>query len=117
MAVAKKTAKKATKKSTKKAATRTAKKSTAKKAAAKRTAKKSAAKKSGGKRAAKKATRSGAQAQLVVGSKVRDRVRQEDIRMSSEFIDALNGEVDELVARAVSRAKENKRGTVRPQDL
>ena len=104
MAAAKKSAKKATKKAAKK----TAKKATAKKGARK-TAKK------GTKKAAKKATASAGS--LVVNSKVKERVGRGNIRMSGDFTDALNAEVDALIDRAIQRAKDNNRGTVRPQDL
>ena len=107
MAAAKKSAKKATKKAAKK----TAKKATAKKATATKTAKKATAKKT-----AKKATAAAA-SPVVVTSKVRERLRQQDARMASDFVDALNAEVDVLVERAIQRAKDNGRSTVRPQDL
>lgn len=106
MAAAKKSAKKASKKATKKAAKKTAKKATAKK----RTARK------GTKKAARKAT-AGAAGSVVVTSKVRDRLRGSNARMSGEFVEALNDEVDVLIERAVKRAKDNNRSTVRPQDL
>jgi hypothetical protein len=115
MAAAKKTAKKATAK--KAASKKTTKKATKKAASKKATAKK------GAKKAAKKSTRKATSkaaagpAQLVVASKVKDAVKTQDVRMSSDFVEALNSEVDALVARAVARAKDNKRGTVRPQDL
>jgi hypothetical protein len=103
----------------------TAKKATAKKATAKKaTAKKATAKKATAKKAtAKKATarkRTAAAAptgNVVVASKVREATRAADVRMSSDFVDALNGEVSALIARAAQRAKDNKRGTVRPGDL
>jgi hypothetical protein len=112
-------AKKAAKKSTAKKAT--AKKGTAKKAAAKKsTAKKAAAKKSTAKKAtAKKATakRTAPAGNVVVTSKVKEAVKGHDVRMSSEFVDALNEHVTEVIAKAAERAKTNKRGTVRPGDL
>jgi hypothetical protein len=124
MAAAKKaTAKKATAKKS------TAKKATAKKATAKKsTAKKAtgAAKKATG--AAKKATRTAKKAtkkavaaatggNVVVASKVKEAIRGQDVRMSSEFVDALNEHVNEVIARATERAKSNGRSTVRPGDL
>jgi hypothetical protein len=127
MAAAKKaTAKKATAKKA------TAKKATAKKATAKKsTAKKSTAKKSPVKRAtsaAKKATRTAKKStkkavaaatggNVVVASKVKEAIRGQDVRMSSEFVDALNEHVNEVIARATERAKGNGRSTVRPGDL
>jgi hypothetical protein len=104
------------------AAKKTAKKATAKKAASKKATKKAGSKKAA-KKAAKKSTKKAAKktasapAQLVVASKVKDAVKSQDVRMSSDFVEALNSEVDALVARAVARAKDNNRGTVRPQDL
>jgi hypothetical protein len=123
MAAAKKaTAKKSTAKKS------TAKKATAKKSTAKSTAKKAtgAAKKATG--AAKKATRSAKKAtkkavaaatggNVVVASKVKEAIRGQDVRMSAEFVDALNEHVNEVIARATERAKGNGRSTVRPGDL
>ena len=54
---------------------------------------------------------------LVVASKVRQFVRGKDVNMSSEVIGALNSVVQELLAKAVKRTTENKRKTLRPQDL
>ena len=106
MAAAKQSAKKATKK--------TAKKAPAKRATAKKGTRKAAKKTT--KKTAKKAA-AGAGAQVVVASKVRERLRRDDARMSGEFVEALNAEVDDMVGRAVERAKSNNRTTVRPQDL
>jgi hypothetical protein len=118
-AAKKSTAKKATAKkaSAKKA---TAKKATAKKATAKKaTAKKASAKKSTAKKAAAKKTTasSGPRESVLVASKLREAVRSHDVRMAGEFIEALNEQVHELIGKAVKRAKGNKRGTVRPDDL
>lgn len=54
---------------------------------------------------------------LVVASKVRQFVRSKDVNMSSEVIPALNDAVQGLLAKAVKRTTENKRKTLRPQDL
>lgn len=54
---------------------------------------------------------------LVVASKVKERIKEAEIRVSSEFMDQLNMRVDALIGEAVERAKENKRGTVKPCDL
>jgi hypothetical protein len=54
---------------------------------------------------------------LVVASKVRQFVRSKNVNMGGEVIDALNGEVQCLLTKAVSRTVENKRKTLRPQDL
>ena len=103
MAAAKKsTAKKAAKKSTKKAA---AKKSTAKKST---------------KKAAKQSTATAASAddvQLVVASRIKEAARAADIRVAGDFADAFNAEVNEVLQRAIARAKANNRSTLRPGDL
>jgi hypothetical protein len=124
MAAAKKaTAKKATaKKATAKKATAkkaTAKKATAKKATAKKaTAKKATAKKATAKKATRKATSaSSGGGNVVVASKVKEAVKGQEVRMSSEFVEALNQHVNELITRAAGRAKGNGRSTVRPGDL
>ncbi len=122
MAAAKKSTKKtAAKKSTRKSPAKksTAKKSTAKKSAKKSTAKKSA-KKSTKKSAAKKSTsRSGSSSdvQLVVASRIKEAARAGDVRVAGDFADAFNAEVNEVLSRAIDRAKTNGRSTVRPGDL
>lgn len=114
MAAAKKATKKAAKKSSSKKAT--AKKASSKKATAKKTAaKKATSKKATTKKATKKPMAPAAT--VVVASQTRETVRGADIRMASDFPDALNAEVHHLIERAVQRAKDNGRGTVRPSDL
>ncbi|HPD17626.1 MAG TPA: hypothetical protein PLE19_22025 [Planctomycetota bacterium] len=54
---------------------------------------------------------------VVVGSKVRALIRAKGAMMSSELLDALNAAVACMVAKAIERAKANKRATVKPQDL
>ena len=109
MAAAKKsTAKKAAKKSTKKAP---AKKSTAKKATKKST------KKAPAKKATKKATASSADVQLVVASRIKEAARDADIRVAGDFAEAFNTEANQVLARAIDRAKSNGRATLRPGDL
>lgn len=123
MAPAKKASAKKTsaKKSAKKTADRAS--SSAKKTARKAsgTAKKTARKASGSaKRAAKKATRTASAAttgNVVVASQVKEAVKRNDVRMSSEFVEALNEEVAERIEKATQRAKDNNRSTVRPSDL
>ncbi len=56
-------------------------------------------------------------AMLVVQSKVRDLIREKEMRTSDEFITALSEHVRQAVEKAVSRAKENGRSTLRPADL
>jgi len=52
---------------------------------------------------------------LVVRSKIKDVAK--GVNVSGDFADALSKEVEKLVARAVERAKANKRGTIKPRDL
>lgn len=54
---------------------------------------------------------------LIVQSKVRDLIREREMRTSDEFINALSDYVRSAVEKAVSRAKENGRSTLRPADL
>ncbi len=56
-------------------------------------------------------------AMLVVQSKVRDLIREKEMRTSDEFITALSEHVRAAVEKAISRAKENGRSTLRPADL
>lgn len=67
----------------------------------------------------KKAARSkkAAAANVVVGSKVKEAIKKSGIRCSGDLVDALNSHVHGVLKAAVARAKANKRGTVRPQDL
>jgi histone H3/H4 len=52
---------------------------------------------------------------LVVKSAVRELVK--DMRVSDSFFDGLNKAVEELVKRAVERAKANGRSTLRDCDV
>ena len=54
---------------------------------------------------------------LVVASKVKERIKSADVRMSGDFTDELNARVDVMIGEAIERAKGNKRGTVKPCDL
>jgi histone H3/H4 len=54
---------------------------------------------------------------LIVQSKVRDLIREKEMRTSDEFITALSEHVKHTVERAITRAKENGRSTLRPADL
>jgi predicted lactoylglutathione lyase len=54
---------------------------------------------------------------LIVQSKVRDIIREKEMRTSDEFINALSEHVRTSVERAIQRAKENGRSTLRPADL
>ena len=54
---------------------------------------------------------------VVVASRVKDVIRQKDLRSDGGLADAVNAKVIEMLAAAACRAKANKRGTVRPHDL
>jgi histone H3/H4 len=52
---------------------------------------------------------------LIVQSAVKEQLANQNV--SSDFYDALDGEVDDLLADAARRADENDRKTVQPRDL
>ncbi|MAG47875.1 DUF1931 domain-containing protein [archaeon] len=52
---------------------------------------------------------------LVVRSKLKDVAK--DMNVSGDFAEALSGEVEALVKRACSRAKDNGRRTVQSRDI
>lgn len=54
---------------------------------------------------------------LVVGSKVKEFMKEAGMRSDGELIAAVSEKVHALLGDAVERAKTNKRGTVRPGDL
>jgi hypothetical protein len=54
---------------------------------------------------------------VVVGSKVKDVVRSAGLRSDGDLVHALSEKVHDLLAAAIKRTKDNKRGTVRPYDL
>ena len=54
---------------------------------------------------------------LVVGSKVKDFIKDNDLRSDGDLIDALSERVSEMLKSAMVRCKENGRSTVRPCDL
>ena len=54
---------------------------------------------------------------LLVGSKVKAFVRENNCMTAGDVLPALNEKVYALLAQAVARTKANKRSTVRPQDL
>ncbi len=55
----------------------------------------------------------------VVQSKVREYIKKsdKDMRLSPDFMKALSGAVEKMVKEAISRAKKNKRKTLRDYDL
>lgn len=67
--------------------------------------------------AKKKAAKGGGGGNLVVGSKVKEMIKGQGVRMAGDLLDALNGAVAGHLKAAVGRCKANGRGTVRPQDL
>lgn len=54
---------------------------------------------------------------LVVGSKVKDFIKDAELRSDGDLIDALSAKVEEILKAAMNRCKENGRSTVRPCDL
>ena len=56
-------------------------------------------------------------ASLVVGSKVKEVIKEMDLMMSGDSIEAVNAKVEALVKAAAERAKANGRKTVKPQDF
>ena len=54
---------------------------------------------------------------LVVGSKVKDVVKDQGLQSSGELVEAVSNKVYELLEAACARASENGRKTVRAYDL
>ncbi len=54
---------------------------------------------------------------LVVGSKVKDFIKEEELRTDGDLIEALSEKVSEILKAGMKRCKENGRSTVRPCDL
>ena len=57
---------------------------------------------------------------IIVESRIKDWVKKcggEDFRTSSEFVDAVNDDLKDIVERAVKRAKDNGRKTVQAHDI
>ncbi len=54
---------------------------------------------------------------VVVGSKVKDVIRNAGLRSDGELVAAISDKVHDLLEAAIERAQGNKRGTVRPYDL
>jgi len=65
----------------------------------------------------KKKTAKKAREVVVVGSKVKDVVRNAGLRSDGELVQAVSDKVHDLLEAAIARALSNKRGTVRPYDL
>jgi histone H3/H4 len=56
-------------------------------------------------------------ADLVVKSKVAETIRSSGMNMAGDTVAALDGVVGDILSKAVQRAKDNGRKTVRPSDL
>ncbi len=54
---------------------------------------------------------------LVVRSKVKDYVAKKKLRMGSDAMDVLNREVARVLDRAVERAREDRKGTVKSRHM
>jgi histone H3/H4 len=54
---------------------------------------------------------------LIVQSKIRDMIKAEGCATSQEAVEALSQEIEKMVKKAVVRAKENGRKTVKGQDI
>jgi hypothetical protein len=54
---------------------------------------------------------------VVVGSKVKDVVRDAGLRSDGDLIQAISDKVHDLLGAAINRTQGNGRGTVRPHDL
>jgi len=61
--------------------------------------------------------KSNREAILIVGSKVKEVVKGNDMQSSGELIEAISNKVHELVEAACKRASDNGRKTVRAYDL
>jgi histone H3/H4 len=66
---------------------------------------------------AKKAAKTVSKEILIVGSKMKDVVKNAGCMSSGDLIEALSNKVHEILASAAERAKGNGRSTVRPYDL
>ncbi len=86
----------------------------ARKVAKKKIARKKVAKK---KVARKRTSKKAAAEMLLVGSKVKAALRSQDVNVSADAADALNGVVHWYIDQAVKRATANGRKTVRPYDF
>lgn len=54
---------------------------------------------------------------VVVASQVKEIIKKEEMNCASDFCDALDKKIEDLVKDACSRAKANDRKTVRPCDV
>ena len=54
---------------------------------------------------------------VVVGSKVKEVIREANLRSDGELVAAVSEKVHEMLAAAIKRCTHNGRSTVRPHDL
>jgi len=54
---------------------------------------------------------------VVVGTKVKDVVRDAGLRSDGELIGAVSDKVHDILQAAITRCKSNNRSTLRPHDL
>lgn len=54
---------------------------------------------------------------LVVGSKIKNYLKERGLKSSGDLVEAVSAKVQELLDHAIRRAQDNKRSTVRPCDL
>jgi histone H3/H4 len=54
---------------------------------------------------------------VVVASRVKQIVKDQNLRADGQLADAVNAKVIEMMKAAAARTKANKRGTIRPHDL
>ncbi len=54
---------------------------------------------------------------LVVTSQVKEAIKKHEMQCAGDFCDALDKKLEEVIAKAVARAKSNDRKTVRSGDL
>ncbi|MBK6916171.1 MAG: hypothetical protein U0168_26485 [Nannocystaceae bacterium] len=54
---------------------------------------------------------------VVVGSKVKEVIKEAGLRSDGELVQAVSDKVHDLLADAIKRCKDNNRSTVRPHDL
>ena len=54
---------------------------------------------------------------VVVGSKVKEVIKEAGLRSDGDLVQAVSDVVHDVLEKAIKRAQDNKRGTVRPYDL
>ncbi len=52
-----------------------------------------------------------------VTARVKELMKEQDMRMSAETLEAVNVLIEEALRKAIKRAKANGRKTVKPEDL